>query len=218
MGRKTLQKKRIMKYFIDACIEIIETEGVKGVTIRKVADLAGYNSATLYNYFENLDHLLFYASLKYLRNYLIKLKELNMPENRLQRFMEIWRCFAEEAFAHPTFFNHIFYMNYDMSFNDAVKQYYEIYPEELANLSENLLPMLTESNLYKRDLELLEDCVEAGLISREDLEPINDMIVMVFHGFILKVETGNYSEDEIRDNVKLFMDYLKRIFKSHLIG
>ncbi len=48
-----------MTYFIDATNEIIENEGIESVTIRKVANLAGYNSATIYNYFENLDHLIF---------------------------------------------------------------------------------------------------------------------------------------------------------------
>lgn len=204
-----------MKYFIEASLEIIETEGIEGVTIRKVADLAGYNSATLYNYFENLEHLLFYSSLKYLRNYLLKLKDLEMPENQINRFLVIWRCFAEEAFINSNFFYHIFYMNHDMAFNDAVKQYYEIYPEELADISENLIPMLVETNLYKRDLELLRDCVDAGLINDYDLEPINDIIVMVFQGMVMRAK--DLPVESVDANVDLFVDYIKRIFRAHLI-
>lgn len=49
----------MMGYFIDAANQIIENEGIESVTIRKVADIAGYNSATLYNYFNDLNHLLF---------------------------------------------------------------------------------------------------------------------------------------------------------------
>lgn len=213
MGRKSLQKKRIMKYFIDASIKIIETEGVSNVTIRKVSDLAGYNSATLYNYFENLDHLLFYSSIKYLRNYLIRLQNMEIPKNCKEKFFLIWKNFAEEAFANSTFFYQIFYMNYDMSFNDAIKQYYEIYPEELANLSKDLLPMLTETNIYKRDLEVLSDCVKGGVIQQKDLEAINDMIVMIFQGFLLKIK-DNENQD-IDENVNKFMDYLGRIFDAH---
>jgi len=217
MSRKALQKKRIMKYFIDASLKIIEEDGFDNVTIRKVAELAGYNSATLYNYFENLDHLLFYSSMKYLRNYLLRLKDMDSEENKLDRYYSIWRCFAEEAFSNPMYYYQIFYTEYDMSFNDAVKQYYEIYPEELENLSEELLPMLTESDLYKRDLEVLSDCVKAGIIMKEDLKPINNMVVLIFQGFILRAKAGNYSKEELAYNVDLFMDYLRRIFKSHLI-
>lgn len=204
-----------MKYFIDASLEIIEKDGIEGVTIRKVADLAGYNSATLYNYFENIDHLLFYSSLKYLRNYLLRLKDLEMPENQIHRFLVIWRCFADEAFRNPNFFYHIFYVNHDMAFNDAVKQYYAIYPEELANISEELLPMLRETNLYQRDLELLGDCVDAGFIHDYDLEPINDMIVMIFQGMVMRAKEPSVKNVEMR--VDLFIDYIKRIFKAHLI-
>ena len=58
----------MMSYFIIAAQQIIQEEGIKAVTIRKVAALAGYNSATIYNYFENLENLLFFASMKYLRD------------------------------------------------------------------------------------------------------------------------------------------------------
>ena len=67
--KKYIQKKRIIKYFIDAVKQIQEEEGLQAVTIRKVADIAGYNSATLYNYFENLDHLLLFASMDYFQEY-----------------------------------------------------------------------------------------------------------------------------------------------------
>ena len=62
-----------MSYFIDATDEIIEEEGIRGVTLRKVADKAKYNSATLYNYFENLDHLIFYAAMKHVKDYALAL-------------------------------------------------------------------------------------------------------------------------------------------------
>lgn len=55
--KRQLQKKRMMHYFIDAAVQIIDEEGIDGVSIRKVADIAGYNSATLYNYFDDLPHL-----------------------------------------------------------------------------------------------------------------------------------------------------------------
>ena len=61
LDKKYIQKVRMVKYFVDATIEIIEKEGYEAVTIRKVADIAGYNSATLYNYFDNLEHLLFFC-------------------------------------------------------------------------------------------------------------------------------------------------------------
>ena len=56
LDNKELQRKRMITYFVEATCKIIDTDGVEAVTVRKVANLAGYNSATLYNYFDNLNH------------------------------------------------------------------------------------------------------------------------------------------------------------------
>ena len=51
----TLRQKRNMMYFVEATEKILREEGIPGVTIRRIAAEAGYNSATLYNYFQDLD-------------------------------------------------------------------------------------------------------------------------------------------------------------------
>ena len=53
-----------MSFFVEAVQKIIEEEGIDAVTIRKVSKLAGYNPATLYNYFDNIDYLVGFASIK----------------------------------------------------------------------------------------------------------------------------------------------------------
>ena len=66
--KKEIQNERKIRYFVEAAWNIEDTEGKEAITARQVADLAGYNVATLYNYFENLDHLLAFASLRHLRD------------------------------------------------------------------------------------------------------------------------------------------------------
>ena len=46
-----------MMYFIEATQELILKEGLENLSIKKIAEKAGYNSATIYNYFENLEVL-----------------------------------------------------------------------------------------------------------------------------------------------------------------
>lgn len=99
MDKKEFQKKRMMSYFIEAANQIIETEGIDAITIRKVSDIAGYNSATLYNYFENLDHLIFFASMKYLKEYVLRLPDyLKDSRDSIDRYFKIWECFCEHSF------------------------------------------------------------------------------------------------------------------------
>ena len=44
-GNRQEKRKRIMSYFINATIELMEKEGIENLTIRKVAEQAKYNSA-----------------------------------------------------------------------------------------------------------------------------------------------------------------------------
>ena len=55
--KKIRKKQRIRTYFLEAAREIILNDGVESVTVRKVADMAGYSYATIYNYFSDLNQL-----------------------------------------------------------------------------------------------------------------------------------------------------------------
>src|SRR5665647_706611 len=56
--RQNLKNQRVRSYFVQAAKKIILDEGVENISVRKVADLAGYTFSTIYNYFNNLNELL----------------------------------------------------------------------------------------------------------------------------------------------------------------
>lgn len=58
-SNKELQESRIRGYFIDATKETLKGEGLKAVNVRAVSERAGYSFATLYNYFKDLNELVF---------------------------------------------------------------------------------------------------------------------------------------------------------------
>ncbi len=212
--KKSIRRTRTMRYFIDAAQSILEQEGLQGLTIRKVADMAGYNSATLYSYFENLDHLAFYASLKYLRNYLLKLQELKQPHDGLQRFLEIWRCFATEAFTYPDHYYNVFFAPQRFQFNDSIRRYYEIYSEDLENLSEDLLPMLQETNIYKRDFEALKRCADQGYFQENRIPEINDILVLLFESYLVRVKNEKEPID-VTEQVDRIIGYFTAILQGY---
>ena len=83
----TLRQKRNMVYFVEATEKILKEEGIPGVTIRRIAAEAGYNSATLYNYFQDLDELILFGSVCFLRDYLLDLSRNLQPEmTSLERY------------------------------------------------------------------------------------------------------------------------------------
>ncbi|WP_073151264.1 TetR/AcrR family transcriptional regulator [Paramaledivibacter caminithermalis] len=215
--KKKIQKRRMMGYFIDAANQIIEDEGIESVTIRKVADIAGYNSATLYNYFNDLNHLLFFASMKYLRDYAFSLPDyLKNSKNALDKFFNIWKCFCYHSFQNPKIYYIIFFDKYSNSINDVIKEYYAIFPEELGEQSIDVLPMLMEKNIYVRDMAVLKACVNEGFIKEEHLEQINEMILLIYEGMLLRILNNqvNYSIDEAVDKT---IKYIKQAFESFSI-
>ncbi|MBW6490231.1 MAG: TetR/AcrR family transcriptional regulator [Lentimicrobium sp.] len=59
VSNKELQEKRMRGYFIAAASEILKGEGLRAVNVRSVSERAGYSFATLYNYFKDLNELIF---------------------------------------------------------------------------------------------------------------------------------------------------------------
>ena len=59
MEKKQIQEQRIKSYFIQATKEILKGEGLKCISVRNIADKAGYSYATLYNYFKDVQELIF---------------------------------------------------------------------------------------------------------------------------------------------------------------
>ncbi|HPI20613.1 MAG TPA: TetR/AcrR family transcriptional regulator [Candidatus Kapabacteria bacterium] len=59
MGKKELQEERMKGFFISATKEIIKGEGIRALSVRNIADRAGYSYATLYNYFKDMKDLIF---------------------------------------------------------------------------------------------------------------------------------------------------------------
>ena len=59
MKNKELQESRMRTYFLEATQEILKSEGLKALSVRSIADRAGYSYATLYNYFRDINELIF---------------------------------------------------------------------------------------------------------------------------------------------------------------
>ena len=56
--KQNVKVQRVRSYFVEAAKQIILSEGVENVSIRKVADRAGYTFTTIYNYFKDINELL----------------------------------------------------------------------------------------------------------------------------------------------------------------
>lgn len=201
----TLKRKRIMIYFIEATEKLIRSEGVEGVSIRKIAGEAGYNSATIYNYFKDLEHLVLFGSVCYLREYVVTLgKSLHSDMTSIDRYRTIYRCFNNVAFRYPEIFHNMFFGKYSHKLGTVIRVYYqELFPSELKGLSERMKKMLMEGSMRERDEIMMESMVQEGFIAEENADNTLELIIALHQNFIYEA-CLNGEELDIGEHEKKF--------------
>ena len=103
-----LRRERTRDMYVDIACELIRAQGVSAVTIRNVSDKAGYNSATLYSYFDNLQHLLLCAQIKFEDELMLEFKRINDGRGEKSVYdvwPEIYSAMAEYYLNNPNIFD-----------------------------------------------------------------------------------------------------------------
>ncbi|TDQ41568.1 TetR/AcrR family transcriptional regulator [Aureibacillus halotolerans] len=188
MKNKELQKSRMWKYFVEATADIIREEGYDKVTIRKVADRAGYNSATIYNYFSEVSHLVFFASMMFLKEYTEDVaKTMEKVSKPIDKYLLAWECFCYHSFQKPKLFHAVFMMDLGDYPENMLEHYYAKFPRELVHFPEELIPTLMERNMSKRGRSALELALQAGEISDRNVDAINEVTILIWQGMFNNV-------------------------------
>lgn len=217
MDKREIKRYRNMSYFIDAAVQIMDEEGIEFITIRKIADLAGYNSATIYNYFKSLDELILFASIRHLKEYILNLKEqIKSANNSLERYYKIWECFCKYSFSRPQIYNNIFFGNHSNSMSQIIKEYYSIFPEELVGQLDELMPMLLSTDLYARNLVLLSKIEAEGYLNKSDLNDINELTILLYNGMLVKVLNSEtqLNADDVSQKTLVYTELILNSFMA----
>lgn len=214
LTHKEIKKKRILTYFIEAAQEIMINEGIENVTLRKVADMAGYNGATLYNYFKDFDQLILFASLKYLKIYNIEVsKQVKKCKNEREKFFAMWKVFCDVSFKYPQPFNQIFFNKHSDSLDVISKQYYELFPEDLGTKDKHLKEILLGTRLGIRNKISLKCFADEENLNWKNIDLMNEMIIGLYHDLLLRCINDNGEETKDYYHNKM-MEYLDYIIKS----
>jgi AcrR family transcriptional regulator len=218
LDNKEIQKRRMMGYFLEATKTIIDTEGISAVTVRKVASMAGFNSATVYNYFENLNHLIFFASLKYLKDYAEALPKYTAnSKNSIENYINIWKCFSHYSYLRPEIYRLIFFSEFShATVNSSIKTYYSIFPEEIGEEIKKFLPMLLEDNIHLRDYTVLKAASAEGFFREEDLHEINEMNILIYEGMLSRLLSGK-NDYTVEVAVEKTLTYIEKTLSAYRI-
>lgn len=213
MEKLTIKKKRIMMYFIEATEELLVNEGLENLSIKKIADKAGYNTATIYNYFENLEVLILYASVNYLKTYLKDLKSKIYPDMKaIEIYETVYRVFVYHSFKKPEIFHILFFGKYSHKLGNIIKRYYEIFPDEIEGQMDITKSMLLEGNIHNRDTPLMMQMVKEGSLNQEEAPFIIEAVIRVHQSYLedlLRQNIYGNLEDYSEDFFKIFRYLLK---------
>lgn len=215
--KKELQTAKMYKIFINATVKVIEQEGIDRVTVRKVADVAGYTASTVYNYFDELSHLVFFASMRHLEDYNIHLEsKLKEAKNPVEKYISTWEFFFEHSFKMPQTFNAVFMSNLGIDPKELIDRYYTIYSSNLEKFSEELKFIVLEHDMFERNRPMLEEAANEGYIKHEDVEFILGSSIFIWQG-ILNTVLNNRTTYTPEYASTMAASYIKEIMKKCVI-
>ena len=167
MDKKQIQRQRMKEYFINAAKELVLEEGIKNVTVRKVADIAGYSYATIYNYFRDIDTLMLYCINEFLEECYQYVSSEKHPKTSLEQIKSMAKSYIE------------FFIKYPQAFQLVFVEFISVEPPE--ELKENLSNPKIAILLYEA---LQTYATERGL-SIDETYTLRQIISNFLHGRLL---------------------------------
>lgn len=201
------ERDKILVSFIVATREVILIDGIEKVTVRRIAEITGCNSAKLYFYFKDLDQLITMACLGYLEKYSQTIvKDLEELNDNYEIFLHTWEVFSTFAFNNPSVYNQIFFKRHEVTLNEMIEEYYRLFPQQFEKISEPVKKMLFGGSLVDRNRAILMPLVEEGTIKPDNLELINELMFHYFHGLLIDRVRSEGGMLDMERNKKRFMN------------
>lgn len=166
--------------FIDATRQLIDEDGLEGVSIRKIAEKAGFHNSTIYLYFKDVNQLILLASLKHFGEYSRALSaQIQKHESILDNYFAVWSFFCQTVFGKPQIFYNFFFGKYSNNLTDTILQYYDLFPEEKIEYPKEIEEMYYAKNIHERGLVFLRPLIALELprVTSENVELVNDIII-----------------------------------------
>lgn len=179
-----IKKDRIRSYFLDAAKEIVSSEGAEGITVRKVAERSGYSYATIYNYYQDLNALLWDVKIAL--------------TNDLRDFMKN----AQKSFSNPDIkaIFHV-YVSYYIE-NPNIFRFLYLYP--LSGEQEKQTEMFSFFDSIS-----LETQADIAKTSIENTQTVAKTCVYAVHGMLLLYFSANgMTKESLFNDLSEFLKYM----------
>lgn len=192
IDKKEIQRERMKSFFLDATKKIILAEGVENVTIRKVADIAGYSYATIYNYFVDLNELLWETKLLMIKDLIMIIdSKIDIKGYDSESIKKIFKTYISYYLENPNIF-----------------KFFYLY--QLVKTEEKPSSIETQPDFDQMWRNTFKEFIDKGILSLKDLEVISKIFIYSMHGML----TLNFSynmeltKDSIYRDLDLIVDFL----------
>ena len=190
MGNKEIQEQRMKTYFIEATKEILKGEGLKNISVRNIAERAGYSYATLYNYFKDVRDLIFECVIDFQEEcQAFVVSETEKTKPGIEKLKSISKAYVKYFIQYPGTFE-LFFLE---KTNDVASK------QPTLKLISNFLDRLSNNDW--------EYCINTKVLSAEDAEvkknTLNFMLVGMLLFYINRRQPETYKEfsDELENQI-----------------
>lgn len=126
-------------------------------------------------------------------------------------------CFCRHSFARPRIYNFLFFSpEGSKNLNEVFQKYYEIYPHEKAEKTEDYEGFLKEEDFFRRNEALLRDVIRerAYEISEPEIKGLNEMSVLIYRGMLAIMQSDN-NKPTVEEAVRKTVGYLGKALDAY---
>lgn len=204
------------KELIQKTYEILRDYGPEGAKIRTIATKAGCTSTVIYKYFNDLDHLLLFSSVKFLEGYIADLgKIFDSNMNALDMGVLMWEVFAKSAFENIHVYEMLFWGKYKEELGDVIFEYYQLFPEELRHCDGVTASVFFDGDLNTRNRIMLRRAAATGYFLYDDAMLLSDLQCYFFYGVLMEYKDKYREPGKAQEGVERFMKILLSLIAKY---
>lgn len=183
------------KELVQVTYSILKSEGMENLKIRRIALEAGCTSTVIYKHFEDLDHLIAFASIRFLKEYIqdFQLIRGDTSLNVLDMNLRLWECFAGYAFREPEIFELLFWGKYKEQLGNMIFEYFQLFQTEMGDFDGLSASVMFNNDMREREYIMQRRAAATGYLDFGDIAMLSDLTSFLFHGMLLEYK-GHYKE------------------------